>query len=91
MDKSTCKSYASWSLSKDHLQVGDIVRSRKAVNSCSTQTMAVTEGTVVGLEKDTDQDGYVLVRIPSLPNPLRLNVQLLRGLHLDLLLEIGSA
>ncbi|KAL3511907.1 hypothetical protein ACH5RR_024624 [Cinchona calisaya] len=77
VDKSTCTSYTSWSLSKDHLQVGDIVRSRKVVNSGSPQTMAVTEGTVVGLEKDTDQDGYVLVRIPSLPNPLRLNVSTL--------------
>lgn len=77
MDKSTCKRYSSWFLSKDPLQVGDTVRSRKAVNSRCTQTMAVTEGTVVGLEKDTDQDGYVLVRISSLPNPLRLNVSTL--------------
>lgn len=77
MDKSTGKSYTSWSLLKDHLQVGDTVRSRKIANSGGPQTMAVTEGTVVGLEKDTDQDGYVLVRIPSLPNPLRLNVSTL--------------
>lgn len=76
-DKSLCIVRNSWSLSKDHLQVGDLVRSRKSVNSCNSQKLTVTEGTVVGLEKDTDQDGCVLVRIPSMQNPLRLNVSTL--------------
>lgn len=73
-DKSLCIVCNSWSLSKDHLQIGDLVRSRKSLNSSDSQKLAVTEGTVVGLEKDTDQDGCVLVRIPSMQNPLRLNV-----------------
>lgn len=54
--------------------MGDSVRSRKLVNSCNPPKLAVTEGTVVGLEKDTDQDGCVLVRIATSQNPLRLNV-----------------
>lgn len=73
-DKSLSIVCNSWSLSKDHLQIGDLVRSRKSINSCDSQKLAVTEGTVVGLEKDTDQDGCVLVRIPSMQNPHRLNV-----------------
>ncbi|GJR64208.1 hypothetical protein Tco_0010273 [Tanacetum coccineum] len=46
-------------LAKDHLQVGDIVWSRKTPSNC--KSMAAAEGTVVGLEKDTDRDGFPLV------------------------------
>ncbi|CAI9113970.1 OLC1v1037534C1 [Oldenlandia corymbosa var. corymbosa] len=76
LDKSI-PSHTSWSLSKDHLQIGDTVRSRKIADSHAPQTMAVAEGTVVGLEKDSDQDGFVLVRIPNLQSPLRLKVSTL--------------
>ncbi|MFS7980549.1 putative protein kinase TKL-Pl-1 family [Helianthus anomalus] len=65
-------SYSTWFLTKDHLQVGDIVRSRKIPNNC--KNMAVPEGTVVGLEKDTDRDGFVLVRVQGIHNPLRVNI-----------------
>lgn len=75
--KSTNSSRTSWSLLKDHLQVGDTVRSRCAVNSCTPQKLIVTEGIVVGLEKDTDQDGHVLVRVRGLQRPLRLSVSAL--------------
>ncbi|XAR50538.1 Non-specific serine/threonine protein kinase [Bertholletia excelsa] len=77
LDKSNISGYSLWYLSKDHLQVGDIVRSRKALNSCKLKSMVVPEGTVVGLEKDTDQDGFVLVRIHGLHNPQRIKVSTL--------------
>ncbi|KAM7480335.1 hypothetical protein LguiA_028548 [Lonicera macranthoides] len=77
LDKSNSSSYSSWFLSKDRLQVGDTIRSRKDLNSSKPQTMAVTEGAVVGLEKDTDRDGYVSVKIHGIHNPLRLNVSTL--------------
>ncbi|XP_060196394.1 protein KINASE OF THE OUTER CHLOROPLAST MEMBRANE 1-like [Lycium barbarum] len=71
-DKSKTRGFTTWYLSKDLLQVGDTIRSRKTFNS-GNQDSAVLEGTVVGLEKDTDRDGFVLVRFPSLPSPLRVN------------------
>ncbi|XP_047342364.1 serine/threonine-protein kinase DDB_G0283821 [Impatiens glandulifera] len=58
--------YSTWFLSKDHLQVGDTVRSRKP------RTMDIPEGTVVGLEKDTDRNGFVLVRIQGVHNPQKV-------------------
>ncbi|XP_023761745.1 E3 ubiquitin-protein ligase KEG [Lactuca sativa] len=64
--------YSTWFLTKDLLQVGDIVRSRKTPNNC--KNMAVAEGTIVGLEKDTDRDGFVLVRVQGIHNPLRVNI-----------------
>ncbi|GKD66561.1 hypothetical protein Tco_1308669 [Tanacetum coccineum] len=36
--------------------------------------MAVAEGTIVGLEKDTDGYGFVLVRVQGIHNPLRVNI-----------------
>uniref|UniRef100_A0A5B6ZUM3 Putative E3 ubiquitin-protein ligase KEG isoform X1 n=1 Tax=Davidia involucrata TaxID=16924 RepID=A0A5B6ZUM3_DAVIN len=73
LDKSNTIGYSSWFLSKDHFEVGDTVRSRKPRNSCKHQSMDVPEGTVVGLERDTDRDGFVLVRIHGMHNPLRVN------------------
>ncbi|CAI9771497.1 unnamed protein product [Fraxinus pennsylvanica] len=52
--------YTEWFLAKDHLQVGDMVRSRKSPDSCNPENMDVPKGAVVGLERDTDQDGFVL-------------------------------
>ncbi|KAL7159053.1 hypothetical protein ABFS83_01G003300 [Erythranthe nasuta] len=69
--------YTEWFLAKDHLQVGDMVRSRKAPNSCSSKNMDVPEGTVVGLERDTDQDGFVLVRVHGVHDPIRVHVSTL--------------
>ncbi|XP_057968565.1 E3 ubiquitin-protein ligase KEG-like [Malania oleifera] len=68
------RGYTAWFLAKDHLQVGDTVRSRKPLNACIPETMDVLEGTVVGLESDTDRDGFVLVRIHGMGNPLRVQV-----------------
>ncbi|PIN01498.1 MEKK [Handroanthus impetiginosus] len=68
VDKSHYSGYSKWFLSKDHLQVGDTVRSRKALS------LAVNEGVVVGLEKDTDRNGFALVQVPNLHNQLRVNI-----------------
>nr|GEV11297.1 E3 ubiquitin-protein ligase KEG-like [Tanacetum cinerariifolium] len=72
LDKTLGSSHSTWFLAKDHLQVGDIVRSRKTPSNC--KSMAVAEGTVVGLETDTDRDGFVLVRVQGIHNPLRVNI-----------------
>ncbi|KAK2991579.1 hypothetical protein RJ640_000842 [Escallonia rubra] len=76
-EKSNAREYSTWFLSKDHLQVGDIVRSRTSPNSWKPQNMIVAEGNVVGVEKDTDKDGFVLVRVHGIHNPLRVNVSTL--------------
>ncbi|XP_047969581.1 uncharacterized protein LOC125213211 isoform X2 [Salvia hispanica] len=75
-DKPGGGGYTEWFLAKDHLQVGDVVRSRKT-NTCSVKNMDVPEGSVVGLERDTDQDGYVLVRVHGVHDPLRVHVSTL--------------
>lgn len=72
-DKSKTRGFTTWYLSKDLLQVGDTVRSRKSFNSRVSQDLDVVEGSVVGLEKDTDRDGFVLVRVPNLRSPVRVN------------------
>ncbi|XP_051137411.1 uncharacterized protein LOC127255741 [Andrographis paniculata] len=69
--------YNEWFLAKDHLQVGDVVRSRKLPDSCNPTNMEVPEGIVVGLERDTDQDGFVLVRVHGIHDPLRVHVSTL--------------
>ncbi|PSS07518.1 E3 ubiquitin-protein like [Actinidia chinensis var. chinensis] len=77
VDKSNSSGYSSWFFSKDLLQVGDTVRSRKAWNTCKSKSMDVPEGTVVGLEKDNDRDGFVQVQIHEMQNPQRLNASTL--------------
>lgn len=64
--------YTKWFLSKDQLQVGDAVRSRKPSKSCKLENMDVPEGVIVGL--DTDRDGFVLVRVHGIHDPLRIHV-----------------
>lgn len=76
-EKSDSSSYTSWFPSKDHFQVGDTVRSRKMLNTSKAKSMDVPEGTVVGLEKDTNRDGFVLVRIYGMHNPQRVSVSTL--------------
>nr|AMM42822.1 LRR-RLK [Vernicia fordii] len=71
-EKSSFGGYSAWYLSKDHLQVGDTVRSRKPLNACKPQNMDVPKGTVVGLDSDTDRNGFVLVKIAGMHNPLRV-------------------
>ncbi|GFP92024.1 E3 ubiquitin-protein ligase keg [Phtheirospermum japonicum] len=75
VDNSNCSGYNNnkWFLSKDHLQIGDAVRSRKAINTCKPPSLSITEGIVVGLEKDSEKDKFVLVQIPNMQNHLRLN------------------
>ncbi|KAK6148984.1 hypothetical protein DH2020_016509 [Rehmannia glutinosa] len=75
--KSHCIGYSTWFLSKDHLQVGDAVRSRKSLNTHKPLSLAVTEGVVVGLEKDGEKDGFAMVQIPNMHNHLRLSVSTL--------------
>ncbi|CAI0416637.1 unnamed protein product [Linum tenue] len=67
-DSSSGTCYKDWSISKDHLQIGDIVRSRKPGYSCKPENMKVPEGTVVG----TEQDGFMLVRVHGIHDPLRV-------------------
>lgn len=76
-EKSSSTGYTEWFLSKDHLQVGDTVRSRKPANSCKPENMYVPEGTVVGVEGDTDHHGFVLVRVHGIHDPLRVHVSTL--------------
>ncbi|KAJ0030747.1 hypothetical protein Pint_12416 [Pistacia integerrima] len=66
--------YTEWFLSKDDLQVGDMVRSRKPANSCKPENMDVPEGTVVGLEHCTERDGFVLVRVHGIHDPLKVHI-----------------
>nr|DAD44964.1 TPA_asm: hypothetical protein HUJ06_003194 [Nelumbo nucifera] len=68
-DKSIISGCTEWFLSKDHLQVGDTVRSRKSPNSCKPESMHIPEGTVVGM----DSDGFVLVRVHGVHDPLRVH------------------
>ncbi|CAN1287777.1 E3 ubiquitin-protein ligase KEG [Linum perenne] len=65
-------SYAEWSVSKDHLQIGDVVRSRKPCYSCKPENMQVPEGIVVGTEQDTNSHGFILVRVHGIHDPLRV-------------------
>ncbi|KAK8513552.1 hypothetical protein V6N13_002287 [Hibiscus sabdariffa] len=53
--KGSTTGYTVWFLSKDHLLVGDTVRSRKPPNSCKPENMDVPEGTVVGVEHSDGQ------------------------------------
>ncbi|KAK4277188.1 hypothetical protein QN277_015220 [Acacia crassicarpa] len=71
-EKSSSTGYTDWFVSKDRLQVIDMVRSRKPTNSCKRQNMDVPEGTVVGLERGADH-GFVLVRIHGIHDPLRIH------------------
>ncbi|CAN4087564.1 unnamed protein product [Withania somnifera] len=72
-DESKTRGFTTWYLSKDLLEVGETIRSRKMFNSRKSQDSGFLEGSVVGLEKDTDRDGFVLVRVPNLASPLRVN------------------
>ncbi|XP_010437936.1 PREDICTED: E3 ubiquitin-protein ligase KEG-like [Camelina sativa] len=70
--------YTEWFLSKDHLQVGDKVRSRKPASSFKHENMDVPGGMVVGLERDTtDPDGFALVKVHGVHDPLRVHVSVL--------------
>lgn len=71
-DKSNAGGYTEWFLAKDHFQMGDIVRSRKPANSCKPENMDIPEGTIVGLERDTYPNGFVLVRVHGIHDPLRV-------------------
>ncbi|WCJ30315.1 Protein kinase superfamily protein [Euphorbia peplus] len=71
-DKSGGTGYSTWFLLKDHLLVGDTVRSRKPPNSYKAENMDVPEGTVVGFEPDAGRDGFVLVRVLGIHDPLRV-------------------
>ncbi|RDX64322.1 E3 ubiquitin-protein ligase KEG, partial [Mucuna pruriens] len=74
------KSYSTntteWFHSKDHFQVGDMVRSRKLPNACRPQNMDVPEGTVVGLERNADLR-FALVRVHHIHNPIRIHMSTL--------------
>ncbi|KAL5850276.1 hypothetical protein ACOSQ3_008326 [Xanthoceras sorbifolium] len=66
--------YTGRFLSKDDLQVGDMVRSRKLPNNRKPEIMDIPEGSVVGLERNTERDGFVMVRLHGIHDPLRVHV-----------------
>ncbi|KAK6912230.1 Serine-threonine/tyrosine-protein kinase, catalytic domain [Dillenia turbinata] len=76
-DRSNDSGHSVWFLAKDHLQLNDTVRSRKPLRSCNPQNMNVPSGTVVGVESDTDRDGFVLVKIHGMHNPQRVHTSTL--------------
>ncbi|PON81408.1 Tyrosine-protein kinase [Trema orientale] len=76
-ERSSSTGYTGWFLHKDRLLVGDMVRSRKPPNSCKPENMTVPEGTVVGLERDTDRDGFVLLRVHGIHDPVRVHLSAL--------------
>ncbi|KAJ6828957.1 E3 ubiquitin-protein ligase KEG [Iris pallida] len=71
-NQSTCSVFTDWSLLKDHLQVGDTVRSRKPKNSCRPENMVIPEGTVVGMDTDSEASGFILVRVHGFHDPLKV-------------------
>lgn len=77
IDRSITSGYTEWFLTKDYLQVGDMVRSRKLSNSCKPENMDVPEGSIVGLERDTDRRGFVLVRVHAIHDPVRVHASTL--------------
>ncbi|XP_048436519.1 uncharacterized protein LOC125475590 [Pyrus x bretschneideri] len=83
-EKSSSVSYTEWFLSKDQLQVGDTVRSRKLPNSCKPENMHIPEGKIVGAECDTDQHGFVLVRVHGIHDLLRVHVSTLERITFGL-------
>lgn len=79
LEKSNWNGYTEWFLSKDNLEVGDTVRSRKPLNSCKPESMLIPDGTIVGLDTDpnTHQTPHVLVRVHNLHDPLRVHASTL--------------
>lgn len=73
LEKPSVSGCTQWLLAKDQLQIGDVVRSRKTLNSCKPENMNIPEGTVVGMDSGTERDGFVLVRVLGIHDPLRVN------------------
>ncbi|CAO2825827.1 unnamed protein product [Amaranthus hypochondriacus] len=69
--------YTEWFLSKDTLQEGDIVRSRKAAKSSKIENMLIPEGKVVGFESVDGKDYSVLVKVHGIHDPLRVRTSTL--------------
>ncbi|CAH9072126.1 unnamed protein product [Cuscuta epithymum] len=65
--------YSEWFLLKDQLQMGDVVRSRKPPNSCKPESMEIPEGTIVGMQNETERNGFFLVRVHGMHDPLRVH------------------
>ncbi|RZC62005.1 hypothetical protein C5167_023750 [Papaver somniferum] len=72
--------YTEWLPSKDQLQLGETVRSRKPPNSCKVENMNILEGTIVGLETD----GCLLVRVHGIHDPMRIHSSILERVKLGL-------
>lgn len=71
-EKSNLIGYTEWFLSKSNLEVGDTVRSRKPLNSCKNENMIIPEGTIVGLNTESQQNSQVLVRVHGIHDPVRV-------------------
>lgn len=72
LNKSSATGHTEWFLSKDHLQENDIVRSRKPLNSCKSDNMNIPDGKIVGLQRETEKDAFVLVRVRGIHDPVRV-------------------
>ncbi|PIA34436.1 hypothetical protein AQUCO_03700005v1 [Aquilegia coerulea] len=71
-EKTNASSWTDWLLYKDQLQMGDMVRSRKTQNSWKSENMDIPEGTIVGMDRGTERDGFILVRVHGIHDPLRV-------------------
>lgn len=60
--------YTGWYLSKDQLQVGDTVRSRRSLKSRKSHSVNIPEGSVAGV----DGNQFFLVKVPGMHYPLRV-------------------
>lgn len=62
-----------WSLVKDTLQLGDIIRSRKPKDIFKPQTMIIHEGTIVGLETKDPFNTFALIKVHGFQNPIKVH------------------
>ncbi|KAL2318072.1 hypothetical protein Fmac_031948 [Flemingia macrophylla] len=81
--KSGSTDYTKWFLSKDCLQVGDMVRSRKPFNLRTPQNKDMPEGTVAGLEHIPNHS-FPLVRVHGIQDPVRIPSSYLERVTLGL-------
>ncbi|KAJ0030748.1 hypothetical protein Pint_12417 [Pistacia integerrima] len=73
--------YTECFLSKDYLQVGDVVRFRMRANTSKSQNLP--EGIVVGLEHSTERDGFALVKLYGIVDPFRVRISSLERITFD--------
>ncbi|KAK1577005.1 hypothetical protein Q3G72_018363 [Acer saccharum] len=83
-ERSNVTGYSAWYLLKDHLQVGDIVRSRNPLNARRPPTLDDPRGSVVGLDSYSNRSGFVRVNVPGEQNPVIVQESALERVTYDL-------